>query len=131
MRIAVIPQVWKTSVIVLLEGGSRAQVVWTSTATSNWSFLDEFGTPDRAYDLLVSQLSIPGLLGHDHPPMQDAHDFSLCDTWAFLCPHPLGSFKKVYAKLALHSTAQRVNLISLHIDTTGEIEAAISALHTP
>jgi hypothetical protein len=127
LKIAVVPDDWKAAVIPLLDDGGYQKVIWTGRAKSNWEGLDDYGTRDRAHDHLIRQLSIPGLLGHDHPPMQDALDFSYCDTWAFLCPHPQGFPTPIYAKIAIHETHVRINLISLHIDLTKELEEAIQA----
>jgi hypothetical protein len=131
IRIALIPDPWKRSVIALLRAGGHDQVIWTTRARSDWSYIDDYGTREAGHDLLIRQLSIPGILGHDHPPMQDHLDVSFCETWAFLCPHPQGVPTPVYAKVALHDSRLRINLISLHIDLTKALEEAIRKFQAP
>lgn len=127
LKIAVIPDAWKCAVIRLLEKGGDADVIFSTRARKNWQEMDVWGTRSGAYDHLIRQLSIVGLLGHDHPPQQDKLDWTYCETWAFLCPHPQGFPTQVYAKIALHDSHLRINLISLHIDLTKELEEAILA----
>lgn len=127
IKIAPIPEPWKAAVIPLLERGRQSDVIWTIRATSNWQDVDTFGFKESAHELLIRQLRIPGLLGDDHPNMQDTLDHSLCETWAFLCPHPQGVPTQLYAKIGLHQRRVRISLISLHIDLTRDLETAIAA----
>jgi len=127
LKITLVPDAWKRVVIALLDSGKSTEILWTDRAMQNWQYLDDFGTKDRAYDHLIATLEQPHLLGHDHPPQQDKLDWSYCDTWAFLSPHPQGFATPVYAKIALHNNQLRINLISLHIDLTKELEIAIAA----
>lgn len=117
--------------ITLFESGKSADVLWTDRALHDWQYLDDFGTKDRAYDHLITRLQVPDLLGHDHPLQQDKLDWSYCDTWAFLCPHPQGVETPIYAKIALHNNQLRISLISLHIDLTKELELAITEYLKP
>jgi hypothetical protein len=50
----------------------------------------------------------------------------LCEAWAFLCPHPLGSHVPVYAKIGLHDDQLNIELFSLHIDHSGDLKEKIN-----
>jgi len=130
-KIAPVPDAWKTAVIAILKKGGHADVLWTGRAQSNWQSIGDSGFKDEAHDFLIRQLRSSGLLGHDHPDMLDSLDHSICETWAFLCPHPQGFPTQIYAKIALHGQLIRINLISLHIDLTKELENAIHVYLQP
>lgn len=55
----------------------------------------------------------------------DKYDQTLCEAWAFLGKHPLGSPTDVYVKVGLHNNLVYLNLITLDIDRRGEIRQAI------
>jgi hypothetical protein len=75
----------------------------------------------------VSLLLTPGLHVEMVTGMYDRHDQTLCETWAVLGTHPLGSPVDVYIKIGLHQNQVTLNLFSIHIDRTGELGAAIAA----
>ena len=53
----------------------------------------------NAYDLCLQVLRTSGMLGEQVPGMIDERDDTLCETWAFLCPHPLQLPTPLYVKL--------------------------------
>lgn len=108
----------------MLENGNPQNIHWTNTAERE---LPQFGFICRqdAYDYCLEVLCYPGMLGENIPDMYDSRDQTLCETWAFLCPHPFKLPTPVYVKIGLHQNKLTLNLFSLHIDRKGHLKKAI------
>lgn len=113
MRVQPIPGAWIELVTRILDEGDGSVVEWTTRARQQWA---QFGREQNAYELLVSALRKPGVLGHQVVGMLDRRDGSHCECWEFLCPHPWGSTVAFYAKIGVHHSRLHINLFSLHVD---------------
>ena len=125
--VAPFPQRWLERVVSLLEDGGSKKVHWSLRAQMDWQ---QFGMAYEALDLCLRVLRTPGMVGQkiDNPddPMTDPRDDTLCETWAFLCPHPQPDLKRpIYAKIGLHRSRSRINIYSMHTDNTGTLLKAI------
>jgi hypothetical protein len=67
------------------------------------------------------------MLGEQIHGTIDERDDTLCETWAFLCPHPLRLKIPLYVKIALHRNRVHLVMISMHTDHTGKLLEAIRA----
>lgn len=67
------------------------------------------------------------MLGEPIPGMIDERDSTLCETWAFLCAHPLQLKIPLYVKIALHGNRVHLVMISMHTDHSGKLLEAIRA----
>ena len=113
--IAIIPKRWLDLVIPILEDGDPKAIRWTLTAEMD---LPHIGLSSRqaAYDHVLQVLRTPNQPGEIIRDMYDAFDQTLCETWAFLCPHPLKVLTPLYVKIGLHQSHIVLNLFSIHID---------------
>jgi hypothetical protein len=117
-----IPEPWLARVIHLLEQGDPKKIIWSGRALMDWQ---EFGMKHDAYALCLEVLRSPTPIGQQIHTMDDRIDHSLCETWAFPCPHPCNPKTYLYAKIGLHHGQLRINLFSLHVDLSGDLVAAI------
>jgi hypothetical protein len=124
-RIAPVPPRWITVVVRILRDGDIRNIRWTLTAENEFHLFG-FVSKEQAYDYCIDLLLTPGLHGEMVTGMYDRMDRTLCETWAMLGKHPLGSPVDVYVKIGLHQNQIILNLISLHIDRTGELRSAIA-----
>lgn len=124
-RIAPVPPRWITVVVRILRDGDIRSIRWTLTAENEFHLFG-FVSKEQAYDYCIDLLLTPGLHGEMVTGMYDRMDRTLCETWAMLGKHPLGSPVDVYVKIGLHQNQIILNLISLHIDRTGELRSAIA-----
>jgi hypothetical protein len=118
-----IPDAWRQDVIRILKNSDSRFIEWTGRARSDWSV---FGISHKAYELLIQTLSSPGLIGRQVLFMDGP-----TEVWEFLCPHPLGIDKPLYAKIGLKEGRLHIKIFSTHIDLTGELQAAIRRLRKP
>lgn len=114
------------AVVGILRDGDIRSIRWTLTAEREFHLFGFF-SKEQAYEYCISLLLTPGLHGEMVTGMYDRYDQTLCETWAVLGTHPLGSPVDVYVKIGLHQNQVTLNLFSLHIDRTGELSAAIAA----
>jgi len=124
-RIAPIPSRWIIPVVEILRDGDIRNIRWTFTAESEFPLFG-FISKEQAYEYCIDLLLTPGLHGEMVTGMYDRIDGTLCETWAVLGKHPLGSPIDVYVKIGLHQNQVILNLISLHIDRSGELHSAIA-----
>ena len=124
--IASLPQHWLDAVIPILERGDPASILWTARAQREMSAAGIQFNWD-AYELCLQVLRTPGMLGEQIPGMIDARDDTLCETWAFLCPHPLQLKIPLYVKIALHSSRIHLVMLSMHTDHSGKLLEGIRA----
>ena len=122
--VAPIPQGWLDAVIPLLRDGAPGKIHWTGRAQREMAVLG-LTFKHEAYELCLEVLRHHCPLGEQILDMVDETDGSLCDTWAFLCPHPLNASDYVYAKIGLHHGRLHINLFSLHVDLSGKLKVAI------
>ena len=125
--VAPLPQQWLDAVIPILERGDPASILWTGRAQREMSAAGIQFNWD-AYELCLQVLRTPGMLGEQIPGVVDDRDDTLCETWAFLCPHPLRLPIPLYVKIALHDSRVHLVMISMHTDHSGKLLAAIRAL---
>ncbi len=122
--IAPSPEPWLAAVIPILERGDPASILWTGRAQREMAAAGlEFKW--NAYELCLQVLHTPGMLGEQIRGMIDESDNTLCETWAFLCPHPLQLKIPLYVKIALHGSQLRLVMISMHTDHSGKLLQAI------
>jgi hypothetical protein len=125
--VAPLPQHWLDAVIPVLVRGDPATILWTGRAQREMSAAGiQFNW--NAYELCLQVLRTPGMLGEQIPGMIDERDNTLCETWAFLCPHPLQLKIPLYVKLALHGNRLHLVMISMHTDHSGKLLRAIQSL---
>jgi hypothetical protein len=122
--VAPIPQRWLKPVVSLLEDGESGVIHWTFTAKQEFHLLG-FATETEAYDYCLTLLKTPRIVGECIVEMRTNEDEILCETWAFLGPHPLGSDTPIYVKIGLHDN--QLELFSLHIDRKGDLSKRIEA----
>jgi hypothetical protein len=125
--VAPLPQHWLDAVIPILERGDPAFILWTGRAQREMSAAGIQFNWD-AYERCLQVLRTPGMLGEQIPGVVDERDGTLCETWAFLCPHPLRLPIPLYVKIALHGSRVHLVMISMHIDHSGKLLAAIRSL---
>lgn len=111
--IAIIPPRWLDIVIPVLEEGDPKGIIWTLTARQNLSRIG-LSSQQAAYDHILKTLRTPNQPGEIIPDMRDGQ--ILCETWAFLCPHPLKAPTPLYVKIGLNHGKIVLNLFSIHID---------------
>lgn len=122
-----LPQAWCDAVVRILSKGSSASVRWSFRAQQDWQ---QFGLPFQAHDLLMKTLRQPGIWGErvigmaplPNPPKGAGSQA----VYGFLCPHPLGGPKPLYAKVGLFANRVTLDLFSLHIDLSGELSRRIA-----
>jgi hypothetical protein len=121
-----LPADWCESVVRILSKGSHPSVRWSFRATTDWQ---QFGLPYEALALIVKTLRQPGILGERIDGMQPLPGGPKVPqtVFAFLCPHPLGVPKPLYAKIGLFDDKVTIDLFSLHIDLSGVLENRIAA----
>lgn len=122
--IAPIPSRWINIVLKILRDGNIRNIRWTLTAEREFHLFG-FMSKEQAYDYCIDLLLTTGIHGEMVAGMYD-DDSTLCETWAMLGKHPLGSPVNVYVKIGLHQNQVVLNLFSLHIDRTGELSSAIA-----
>lgn len=118
---SLIPDSWRQDVINILKSGESRLIEWTGRARSDWGV---FGISHTAYEHLIQTLSSPGLIGRQVLFMDGN-----TEVWEFLCPHPLGIDKPLYAKIGLKEGRLSIKIFSTHIDLTGQLQAAIQSHH--
>lgn len=122
-----LPQDWCEAVIRILRGGSPAQIRWSMRARQDWQ---QFGMPHDACSRLIKTLQIPGIWGEritGMTPLANApQGAGLQVVYGFLCPHPLGMPKPLYAKIGLFEDKVTIDLFSLHIDLSGALAKRIA-----
>lgn len=123
-HIAPLPTRWLKPVIQLLEEGDKNKIQWTLTARSE-SRLLRFFNVNLAYDFCLQTLQDKGICGENIPDMRDQNQI-ICETWAFLCPHPQGFETPIYVKIGLLDNHLLLNLFSLHIDRSGKLAKSIA-----
>ena len=124
--IAPLPEHWLETVIRILERGDPESILWTGRALREMTAAGlEFKW--NAYELCLQVLRTPGMLGEQIPGMIDERDDTVCETWAFLCPHPLRLPIPLYVKIALHGSRVNLVMISMHTDHSGKLLKAIRA----
>lgn len=122
--IAPLPEHWLEAVIPILERGDAGSILWTGRALREMAAAGlEFKW--NAYELCLQVLRAPGMLGEQIPGMIDERDDTVCETWAFLCPHPLQLPIPLYVKIALHCSRVSLVMISMHTDHSGKLLQAI------
>lgn len=124
--IAPIPRRWLDIVIPILDKGDSRAIHWTLTAEFD---LPQIGLSNKqaAYDHILHVLRTPNQIGEIIPDMRDKFDQTLCETWAFLCPHPLKVPTPLYVKIGLHLNHIVLNLFSIHIDRKNTLSAEFAA----
>ena len=122
--VALIPKTWLDAVIAILESGDSGKILWTVTAQRDLTSVGLAFTYE-ACDLCLEVLRTPGLHGERIPDMIDRNDKTVCETWAFLCPHPSGGSSPIYVKIGLHQGRVLINFFSFHIDRSGKLLKAI------
>lgn len=123
---APLPLHWLGAVIPILERGDPDAILWTGRAQREMAAAG-LDFKWNAYQLCLQVLRTPGMLGEEIPGMIDESDDTLCETWAFLCPHPLQLKTPLYVKIALHGSLVRLVMISMHTDHSGKLLQAIRA----
>lgn len=113
--IALLPKRWFDLVIPILEEGDSQAIRWTFTAETEFPLIG-LNNKQSAYDHILQVLRTPNQLGELIPDMRDKYDQTLCETWAFLCPHPLKVPTPLYVKLGLTQDQLTLNVFSIHID---------------
>ena len=124
--VAPIPARWARPVIALLKDGEVGAIRWTFSAKQEFHHLG-FATETEAYDYCLTLLRTPGQIGECIAEMRTNKQEILCETWAFLGSHPLGSDKPIYVKIGLHDNQLELELFSLHIDRKGDLSKRIQA----
>lgn len=125
--IAFLPKRWLDIVIPILEEGSHQSIRWTLSAEMD---LPQIGLncKQAAYEHILHVLRTPNQPGELIPDMRDASDQTLCETWAFLAPHPLKVPTPLYVKIGLHHNQVLLNLFSIHVDRKSTLTAEFAAL---
>jgi hypothetical protein len=121
-----LPPDWCEAVIRILNKGAPTQIRWSTRARQDWQM---FGMSHDAFTWLVKTLQQPGIWGErvtgmiplPNPPKKPAIQV----VYGFLCPHPLGMPKPLYAKIGLLDDKVTINLFSLHIDLSGDLAKRI------
>ena len=122
--IAPLPEHWLGAVIPILERGDPATILWTGRAQREMAVAGlEFKW--NAYELCLQVIRTTGMLGEQVHGMIDERDKTVCETWAFLCPHPLQLKIPLYVKIALHGSQLHLVMISIHTDHSGKLLQAI------
>lgn len=124
--IAPIPKRWLDVVIPILEDGDSQSIHWTLTAELDLPLIG-LSCKQAAYDHILHVLRTPNQLGEIIPDMRDASDQTLCETWAFLTPHPLKVPTPLYVKIGLHLNQITLNLFSIHIDRSNLLSEEFAA----
>ena len=122
-----LPQTWCESVIRILKKGGPTQIRWSLRARQDWQ---QFGMPYEAISQLIKTLLQPGIWGErvigmnplPNPPKNAGSQV----VYGFLCPHPLGGMKPLYAKIGLFADKITIDLFSLHIDLSGDLAKRIA-----
>lgn len=125
--IAIIPNRWLDLVIPLLDEGDPKAIRWTLTAEMDLPLIG-LSSKQAAYDHVLQVLRTPNQPGEIIPDMYDGLDQTLCETWAFLCPHPLKVPTPLYVKIGLHQNQILLNLFSIHIDRKDTLRAEFAKL---
>lgn len=126
ITIVPLPEHWLAAVVPILERGDPGSILWTGRAQREMAAAGlEFKW--NAYELCLQVLRTPGMLGEQIHGMIDERDNTHCETWAFLCPHPLQLEIPLYVKIALHGNRLHLVMISMHTDHSGKLLQAIRA----
>lgn len=124
--IAPIPKRWLDVVIPILDDGDARSIHWTLTAELDLPLIG-LSCKQDAYDHILQVLRTPNQLGEIITDMRDKFDQTLCETWAFLTPHPLKVPKPLYVKIGLHQNQITLNLFSIHIDRKNTLSEEFAA----
>ena len=119
-----IPQEWLDAVIPLLRAGDPASIEWSGRSQRDLSAVG-LAFKFEAYEKCLAVLQTTGVLGEQISGMIDLRDKSSCETWAFLCPHPLEIPTPVYAKIGLHQGRLKIVFVSFHEDLSGKLFRAV------
>lgn len=122
--VAPLPQPWLDAVIPILERQIVRTILWTGRAEREMTAAG-LAFRHEAYELCLRVLRATGMLGEEIFGMIDESDNTACETWAFLCPHPLQLRSPLYVKIALHHGRSRLVIISMHTDHSGTLIQAI------
>ena len=125
--IAFLPKRWLDLVIPILEEGDPRAIRWTLSAETDFPLL---GLPSKeaAYVHILQVLRTPNQPGELVPDMRDSQDQTLCETWAFLCSHPLKVPTPLFVKIGLHQNHLVLNLFSIHIDRKNTLREEFAKL---
>jgi hypothetical protein len=122
-----LPPEWCAAVIRILEKGHSERIRWSFRAQQDWQ---QFGMTHHAFEHLARTLRQAGVWGErivgmdplPDPPAGAGDQL----VYAFLCPHPLGSPKPLYAKIGLFDDRVTIDLFSLHVDLSAKLEKRIA-----
>ncbi len=122
-----LPRAWVSAVVRILQTRQSGSIRWSFRAQQDWQ---QFGLTYQAFDLLIDTLQKPDILGEKivgmsplpGPPAGSGNQ----TVYAFLCPHPLGGPKPLYAKIGLFADHITIDLFSLHVDLSGDLEKRIA-----
>jgi hypothetical protein len=122
-----LPTAWCDAVMRILSKGTSPNVRWSFRAQQDWQ---QFGLPFQAHALLVKTLRQPGIRGERVSTMiplpNPPKDAGTQVVYGFLCQHPLGGPKPLYAKVGLFANKVTLDLFSLHIDLSGALAKRIA-----
>lgn len=121
-----LPEHWLEAVIPILERGDPESILWTRRALREMA-AEGLELKWNAYELCLQVLRTLGMLGEQIPGMIDGRDDTVCETWAFLCPHPLRLPIPLYVKIALNGSRVNLVMISMHTDHSGKLLKVIRA----
>jgi hypothetical protein len=122
---APIPKRWSAPVMKLMEAGDSKNIDWTFTAKQEMRIIG-LETEQDAYKLCLQTLKTTDIIGQCIVGMRSIEKNHRCEAWAFLCPHPLGSDTPIYAKIGLQEDELIIDLFSLHIDRSGDLQTEIT-----
>ena len=127
-----LPDAWRAGVIAILRKGSPVAVRWSLRARQDWQ---QFGLGHQAFELVIRTLGQPGIWGErvlGMTPLPCAPSSSGAQVvYGFLCAHPLGGPKPLYAKIGMFDDRVTLDLFSLHIDLTGDLAQRIAKAQRP
>ena len=122
-----LPQAWCEAVIRILKIDAHNQIRCSFRARQDWQLL---GMTYEAYSLLIKTLQQTGIWGERvigmNPLPNAPKNAGSQVVFGFLCQHPLGAHKPLYAKIGLFSDKITIDLFSLHIDLTGDLTKRIA-----
>jgi hypothetical protein len=122
-----LPPEWISAVLRILRNGQAAHIRWSFRAQQDWQ---QFGLTHQAFQHLIETLRQADVWGERISGMAPLPGLPAGAgqqlVYAFLCPHPLGAAKPLYAKIGLFDDHLTIDLFSLHVDLSGELEKRIA-----